>query len=53
MALSAAVSVLAVWLGLTLAFYISYPVSFFITALAFGAFIVSLGVSRIYRTASV
>jgi zinc/manganese transport system permease protein len=51
MALSAAVSVLAVWLGLTLAFYISYPVSFFITALAFGAFIVSLGVSRIYRTA--
>ncbi|HEV1991400.1 MAG TPA: metal ABC transporter permease [Candidatus Dormibacteraeota bacterium] len=52
MALSAAVAVLAVWLGLTLAFYISYPVSFFITALAFGFFIVSLGISRSYRKAA-
>jgi zinc/manganese transport system permease protein len=51
MALSVAVAVLAVWLGLTLAFYISYPVSFFITALAFGTFIVSLGISRIQRRA--
>jgi zinc/manganese transport system permease protein len=49
MALSAAVAVLAVWLGLALAFYISYPVSFFITALAFGAFIVSFGISRMQR----
>lgn len=49
MALSATVAVVAVWLGLTLAFYISYPVSFFITALAFGFFIVSLGVSRVHR----
>jgi zinc/manganese transport system permease protein len=49
MALSAAVAVLAVWLGLTLAFYISYPVSFFITALAFGSFVVSLGISRVNR----
>jgi zinc/manganese transport system permease protein len=49
MALSAGVAVLAVWLGLTLAFYISYPVSFFITALAFGSFIVSLGLSRSRR----
>jgi zinc/manganese transport system permease protein len=49
MAVSAGVAVLAVWLGLTLAFYISYPVSFFITALAFGSFIVSLGVSRSRR----
>jgi zinc/manganese transport system permease protein len=48
MALSAAVAVLAVWLGVTLAFYISYPVSFFITALAFGFFIVSLCVSHIH-----
>jgi zinc/manganese transport system permease protein len=45
LALSVAVALLAVWLGLTLAFYISYPVSFFITALAFGSFIVSLGIS--------
>jgi zinc/manganese transport system permease protein len=52
MALSAAVAVLAVWLGLTLAFYISYPVSFFITALAFGSFIVSLGMNRIHRKAA-
>jgi zinc/manganese transport system permease protein len=49
MALSAGVAVLAVWLGLTLAFYISYPVSFFITAVAFGSFIVSLGLSRSRR----
>jgi zinc/manganese transport system permease protein len=46
MALSALVAVGAVWLGLTLAFYISYPASFFITALAFGSFVVSIGVSR-------
>jgi zinc/manganese transport system permease protein len=52
MALSAVVAVLAVWLGLTLAFYISYPVSFFITALAFGSFIVSLGINRIQRKAA-
>jgi zinc/manganese transport system permease protein len=52
MALSAVVAVLAVWLGLTLAFYIAYPVSFFITAVAFGSFIVSLGVSRARRNAS-
>ena len=49
MALSTAVAVLAVWLGLALAFYISYPVSFFITALAFGSFILSLGVGGSHR----
>lgn len=43
MALSAAVSMLAVWIGLSLAFFISLPASFFITALAFGTFIVSMG----------
>ena len=52
MALSAAVAVLAVWLGLTLAFYIAYPVSFFITALAFGFFIVSLVIIRTHRKAA-
>src|SRR6202158_3055283 len=46
MAVSVAVAVLAVWVGLTLAFFIAYPVSFFITALAFGTFIVSLALSR-------
>jgi len=49
MALSAAVALVAVWLGLTLAFFISYPASFFITALAFGAFIVSIGVTLFRR----
>ena len=52
MALSAAVAVLAVWMGLTLAFYISYPASFFITALAFGTFVVSIGISRFPRKRS-
>jgi zinc/manganese transport system permease protein len=49
MALSAAVALLAVWLGLTLAFFISYPATFFITALAFGAFIVSIGLTLFRR----
>ncbi len=49
MALSAAVALVAIWLGLTLAFFISYPASFFITALAFGAFIVSIGVTLFRR----
>lgn len=49
MALSAAVALLAVWLGLTLAFFISFPASFFITALAFGAFIVSIGMTLFRR----
>ena len=52
MAVSAAVAVLAVWLGLTLAFYIAYPVSFFITALAFGFFIVSIVIIRTHRKAA-
>ncbi|HLQ14491.1 MAG TPA: metal ABC transporter permease [Candidatus Eisenbacteria bacterium] len=52
MVLSAAVAVLAVWLGLTLAFYIAYPASFFITALAFGSFIVSLGINSVHRKAA-
>lgn len=44
--LSAALAILFVWLGLGLAFYISYPASFFITALAFGTYLVSLVVTR-------
>jgi zinc/manganese transport system permease protein len=49
MALSALVAVLVVWLGLVLAFYISYPASFFITALAFAAFVASFGLTRLRR----
>jgi zinc/manganese transport system permease protein len=39
--LSGALAVLFVWLGLALAFYISLPASFFITALAFGTYLAS------------
>jgi zinc/manganese transport system permease protein len=46
MVLSASLAVAFVWLGLGLAFYIPYPVSFFITALAFGAYIGSVLYNR-------
>jgi zinc/manganese transport system permease protein len=39
MLLSGALAVAFVWIGLALAFYISYPASFFITALAFGTYL--------------
>ena len=42
MALSAIIALAVVWIGLVLAFYISYPASFFITTLAFTAYLVSL-----------
>jgi zinc/manganese transport system permease protein len=45
--LSGALAISFVWLGLGLAFYVSYPASFFITALAFGAYLLSLLVSRL------
>jgi zinc/manganese transport system permease protein len=45
--LSGLLAVLFVWLGLGLAFYISYPVSFFITALAFATYLVSLLATRL------
>lgn len=41
MALSAGIAVAVVWAGLVLSFYMSYPPSFFITALAFGAYLAS------------
>jgi zinc/manganese transport system permease protein len=40
MLLSGALAVAFVWIGLALAFYISYPASFFITALAFGTYLI-------------
>ena len=49
LALSAMLAAAVVWLGLTLAFYISYPASFFITALAFGGYLLSLLLSRLRR----
>ena len=42
LALSAGIAVAVVWVGLVLSFYVSLPASFFITALAFGAYLVSL-----------
>jgi len=42
LALSAVVAAAVVWLGLSLAFYISYPASFFITALASAGYLLSL-----------
>jgi zinc/manganese transport system permease protein len=49
MALSAGLAAAVVWLGLTLAFYISYPASFFITALAFVGYLLSLLAGRLRR----
>jgi len=49
MLLSGALAVGFVWLGLALAFYLSYPASFFITALAFGTYVVTLAVGRLRR----
>jgi zinc/manganese transport system permease protein len=40
--LSGALAVAFVWAGLALAFYISYPPSFFIIALAFGTYVVTI-----------
>jgi zinc/manganese transport system substrate-binding protein len=51
MALSALIAVAVVWVGLVLAFYISYPASFFITAVAFAAYLVSLLVRLLPRRA--
>lgn len=48
--LSGALAVFFVWLGLGLAFYIPYPASFFITALAFGAYLASLLAVRLGGT---
>jgi len=45
-ALSAAIAVAVLWAGLVLSFYASLPASFFITALAFAAYLVSEGAKR-------
>jgi zinc/manganese transport system permease protein len=49
LALSAILAATVVWLGVTLAFYISYPASFFITALAFLGYLLSLLSGRLRR----
>jgi zinc/manganese transport system permease protein len=47
MVLSVTVSLAVVWLGLGLAYYISYPASFFIMALAFGVYLLAEGWTRL------
>ncbi len=46
MVISAVVALAVVWVGLVLAFYISYPASFFITSLAFASYLASQLVRR-------
>ncbi|TMC54396.1 MAG: metal ABC transporter permease [Chloroflexi bacterium] len=50
MALSALIALAAVWAGLVLSFYFSYPTSFFITSLAFVAYLASLAGRRMVRS---
>jgi zinc/manganese transport system permease protein len=49
LALSAGVAAAVVWLGLILSFYISYPASFFITALAFAGYLLTMAAGRFRR----
>jgi zinc/manganese transport system permease protein len=42
MLLSAGLAIAFVWIGLALAFYIPYPASFFITAVAFGSYLATM-----------
>jgi len=49
MALSALIAVAVVWVGLVLSFYVPYPTSFFITSLAFAAYLASLAGRQIAR----
>ena len=49
MALSAAIALAVVWAGLVLSFYIAYPASFFITALAFAGYVASQLIRPIRR----
>lgn len=46
MAMASVIALAAVWAGLVLSFYFAYPVSFFITALAFAAYVASVILRR-------
>ncbi len=48
--LSAALALLITWVGLTMAFYVSYPVSFDISALGFVVYLVVLAYKRLRAT---
>jgi len=45
--LSGALAIAFVWAGLALAFYVAYPASFFITALAFGTYLATMIFGRV------
>jgi zinc/manganese transport system permease protein len=45
--LSGGLAILFVWAGLALAFYLPYPASFFITALAFGTYLATVTFGRV------
>lgn len=49
MMISATLAVAFTWAGLTLGYYTPYPVSFFITALGFGTYLVTLAGEHVYR----
>jgi zinc/manganese transport system permease protein len=46
LALSAGLALLFTWSGLAIAFFTPYPVSFFITSIAFGAYVVARLITR-------
>jgi zinc/manganese transport system permease protein len=50
MLLAGLIALAVVWSGLILSFYLSYPVSFFITALAFVAYVASIAGRRLSRS---
>jgi zinc/manganese transport system permease protein len=47
--LSVVISLLAIWVGLFIAFYTPYPVSFFITAIVFGLYLVVRGIRAVLK----
>jgi zinc/manganese transport system permease protein len=49
LALSGGLALVFVWAGLALAFYLPYPASFFITAIAFAAYLASAAATRLAR----
>jgi zinc/manganese transport system permease protein len=44
------IAILCVWLGLVMGFYLPYPPSFFITALAFGSYLATRRISPVAAT---
>ncbi len=47
--ISVVIALLATWLGLFIAFYTPYPVSFFITTLVFGLYLLVRGMRLVLR----